>query len=181
MTAPAPMQIPGFRGDVIAPDHEGYDDARTVWNGAVDRRPRLIARCRGTADVAAAVRFARDRDLEIAVRGGGHNVAGTATCDDGIVIDLSAMRTVTVDPLERTAAATSAVPLQRAISRGRRSTVPFHTARASSYPSWPRAITSPRNWGIWIAVGAVIVPPLVDGLIAASGGTEEKSAIWTSK
>ena len=103
MTALATMQIPGFRGDVIAPDHDGYDDARAVWNGTVDRRPRLIARCSGTADVAAAVRFARDRDLEIAVRSGGHNVAGTAVCDDGIVIDLSAMRAVTVDPVERTA------------------------------------------------------------------------------
>ena len=103
MTAPTTTQIPGFRGDVIAPDHDGYDDARAVWNGTVDRRPRLIARCSGTADVAAAVRFARDRDLEIAVRGGGHNVAGTAVCDDGIVIDLSAMRAVTVDPVGRTA------------------------------------------------------------------------------
>jgi FAD/FMN-containing dehydrogenase len=103
MTAPTTMQIPGFRGDVIAPDRNGYDDARALWNGTVDRRPRLIARCSGTADVAAAVRFARDCDLEIAVRGGGHNVAGTAVCDDGIVIDLSAMRAVTVDPVERTA------------------------------------------------------------------------------
>ena len=74
-----------------------------MWNGTVDRRPRLIARCSGTADVAAAVRFARDHDLEIAVRGGGHNVAGTAVCDDGIVIDLSAMRAVRVDPADRTA------------------------------------------------------------------------------
>lgn len=103
MTAPTTVQIPGFRGDVLAPDHPDYDDARAVWNGIVDRRPRLIARCSGTADVAAAVRFARDRDLEIAVRGGGHNVAGTAVCDDGIVIDLSAMRAVAVDPVERTA------------------------------------------------------------------------------
>ena len=103
MPARTTMQIPGFRGEVIVPDHHDYDDARAVWNGAVDRRPRLIARCRGTADVAAAVRFARDRDLEIAVRGGGHNVAGTAVCDGGIVIDLSAMRAVSVDPVERTA------------------------------------------------------------------------------
>ena len=103
MTAPTTMQIPGFRGDMIVPDHDGYDDARAVWNGTIDRRPRLIARCSRTADVAAAVRFARDRDLEIAVRGGGHNVAGTAVCDDGMVIDLSAMRAVTVDPVERIA------------------------------------------------------------------------------
>jgi FAD/FMN-containing dehydrogenase len=103
MSAPTTMRIPGFRGDLITPDHHDYDDARAVWNGTVDRRPRLIARCSGTADVAAAVRFARDNDLEIAVRGGGHNVAGTAVCDDGIVIDLSAMRAVSVDPVERIA------------------------------------------------------------------------------
>jgi FAD/FMN-containing dehydrogenase len=100
MTEPS---IPGFRGEVIAPDDPDYDEARAVWNGTVDRRPRLIARCSGTADVAAAVRFARERDLEMAVRGGGHNVAGTAVCDDGIVIDLSAMRAVSVDAPSRTA------------------------------------------------------------------------------
>src|ERR671922_354004 len=97
------MDIDGFRGELITADHIDYDAARAVWNGAVGRRPRLIARCSGTADVAAAVRFARDHDLEIAVRGGGHNVAGTAVCDDGIVIDLSAMRAVSVDPVGRTA------------------------------------------------------------------------------
>src|SRR5215468_11151773 len=103
MTAPATTQIPGFRGEVIAPGHDRYDDARAVWNGAVDRRPRLIARCSGNADVAAVVRFARAYDAEIAVRGGGHNVAGTAVCDDGVVIDLSAMRAVCVDPVGRIA------------------------------------------------------------------------------
>ncbi|MEU6260155.1 FAD-binding oxidoreductase [Streptomyces sp. NPDC047043] len=97
------MKINGFRGRLITADHADYDTARAVWNGAVDRRPRLIARCGGSADVAAAVRFARDHDLEIAVRGGGHNVAGTAVCEDGIVIDLSAMRAVRVDPAGRTA------------------------------------------------------------------------------
>jgi FAD/FMN-containing dehydrogenase len=97
------MEIDGFRGQLITTDHTEYETARALWNGAVDRRPRLIARCSGAADVAAAVRFARDHDLEVAVRGGGHNVAGTASCDDGIVIDLSAMRAVRVDPTGRTA------------------------------------------------------------------------------
>jgi FAD/FMN-containing dehydrogenase len=97
------MEIDGFRGQLVTADHTDSDTARAVWNGAVDRRPRLIARCSGTADVAAAVRFARDHDLEIAVRGGGHNVAGTAVCDDGIVIDLTAMRAVWVDPAGGTA------------------------------------------------------------------------------
>jgi FAD/FMN-containing dehydrogenase len=104
MTTPTTeYRIDGFRGEVIAQNHPDYDEARTIWNGTIDRRPRLVARCRGTADVALAVRFARDRGLEIAVRGGGHNVAGTAVCDDGIVIDLSAMRAVSVDPAGRTA------------------------------------------------------------------------------
>src|SRR5262245_44301926 len=97
------MEIVGFRGELITADHPEYDTARSVWNGTVDRRPRLIARCMGTADVALAIRFARDHGLEIAVRGGGHNVAGTAVCDGGIVIDLSPMRGVSVDPVHRTA------------------------------------------------------------------------------
>ena len=89
---PTAVQIDGFRGRLISAGNGDYDVARALWNGAIDRRPRLIARCIGAADVVAAVRFARDHDLEIAIRGGGHNVAGTAVCDGGIVIDLSAMR-----------------------------------------------------------------------------------------
>ena len=100
---PPAAEIDGFRGQLIRAGHADYESARAVWNGAIDRRPRLIARCIGVADVVAAVRFARDHDLEIAVRGGGHNVAGTAVCDDGIVIDLSAMRAVRVDPAQRKA------------------------------------------------------------------------------
>src|SRR5574342_409623 len=100
---PTVVEINGFRGRLISADHADYDTARAVWNGAIDRRPRLIARCVGPADVVAAVRFARDHDLEIAIRGGGHNVAGTAVCDDGIVVDLSAMRAVRVDPADRRA------------------------------------------------------------------------------
>ena len=95
---PTVVKIDGFRGQVINADHPDYNSARAVWNGAIDRRPRVIARCIGTADVVSAVRSARDHDLAIAIRGGGHNVAGTAVCDDGIVIDLSAMRGVRVDP-----------------------------------------------------------------------------------
>src|SRR5262245_51005392 len=100
---PSVVEIDGFRGWLISPDDADYDIARAVWNGAIDRRPRLIARCIGTSDVVAGVRFARDHDLEIAIRGGGHNVAGTADCADGIVIDLSAMRGVRVDPANRRA------------------------------------------------------------------------------
>jgi hypothetical protein len=100
---PRVAKIDGFRGRLIGAADGDYDIARAIWNGAIDRRPRWIARCSGTADVIAAVQFAHDHDLEIAIRGGGHNVAGTAVCDDGIVIDLSAMRAVQVDPAGRRA------------------------------------------------------------------------------
>jgi len=94
-----------FRGALLRPGEEGYDEARRVWNGAIDRRPALIARCAGADDVAAAVRFAREHELRIAVRGGGHAVAGHAVCDGGVMIDLSLMKAVSVDPRARTARA----------------------------------------------------------------------------
>ncbi|MFD5557564.1 FAD-binding oxidoreductase [Streptomyces sp. NPDC127068] len=92
-----------FAGTVITPDDQGYDEARALYNGMIDRRPAVIAQCDGTADVAAAVRTAREADLPIAVRGGGHGVAGTASVDDGLVVDLRPMRGVRVDPDARTA------------------------------------------------------------------------------
>ena len=94
-----------FRGELIRAGDPPYEAARRVWNGAIDRRPVLVARCTGVADVRAAVRFARERQLVAAVRGGGHNVAGTATCDGGVVIDLSPMKGLWVDPVTRTARA----------------------------------------------------------------------------
>jgi FAD/FMN-containing dehydrogenase len=99
------MEIRGFDGVVLTQDDAEYDQARRVWNGDVDRRPAVLARCTGTADVAAAVRFARERDLPVAVRGGGHAVAGHAMCDGGLVVDLSAMTGVRVDPGTSTARA----------------------------------------------------------------------------
>ncbi|MDB5578251.1 MAG: FAD-binding oxidoreductase [Bradyrhizobium sp.] len=87
-----------FRGTLLEPGSEGYDNARIVWNGMIDRRPALIACCRNAADVAAAIRHARAQSLVIAVRSGGHNVAGYAVCDGGVMIDLSLMNSVRVDP-----------------------------------------------------------------------------------
>ncbi|WP_296947635.1 FAD-binding oxidoreductase [uncultured Massilia sp.] len=92
-----------LRGPVLQPGDADYDDARRVWNAMIDRRPALIARCAGTADVLAALVFARRHGLPLAVRGGGHNIAGSAVCDDGLVIDLSGMRGVRVDPDARLA------------------------------------------------------------------------------
>jgi FAD/FMN-containing dehydrogenase len=94
---------------VIDPGDAGYDAARAIWNGAVDRRPACIARCTGVADVVAAVRFARERDLVVAVRAGGHGVGGHALCDGGLVIDLSPMKGIRVDPAARTARADAGV------------------------------------------------------------------------
>ena len=92
-----------FAGDLIGPDDARYEESRQVFNAWIDRRPALIARCTTSDDVAKAVAFARDHDLLLAVRGGGHNGGGLGTCDDGVVIDLSPMRTVEVDPAARTA------------------------------------------------------------------------------
>jgi FAD/FMN-containing dehydrogenase len=95
--------LASFQGTLIHPDDDGYDEARRLWNDAIDRRPALIARCVDADDAAVALAYARDAGLAIAVRGGGHNVSGSALVDDGVVIDLSAMKRVEVDPVRRLA------------------------------------------------------------------------------
>jgi FAD/FMN-containing dehydrogenase len=115
MTAPASVALiedsalaelrASFAGELIRPGEPAYEEQRRVWNGSIDRRPALVARCTGVADVLAAVRFARDRGLLTAVRSGGHSFPGLSTCDGGIVIDLRPMRGIRVDPASRTARA----------------------------------------------------------------------------
>lgn len=92
-----------IRGQLLVPGDRDYDDVRRIWNGMIDRRPALIVRCLGVGDVIDAVNFGRDNKLDIAIRGGGHNVAGNAVCDDGLMIDLSLMRSCIVDPQAKTA------------------------------------------------------------------------------
>ena len=92
-----------IRGELILPDSPGYDEARTIWNAMINKRPAAIVRCSGVADVVTAVNFAREAGLIVAVRGGGHNIAGLALCDDGLVIDLSQLKAVRVDSFARRA------------------------------------------------------------------------------
>jgi UDP-N-acetylenolpyruvoylglucosamine reductase len=109
MTQTATEEIRDLRavmeGPVVTPGNPGFDDGRRVWNGGIDRRPAVIARCASAADVAAALGYARGHGLEVAVRGGAHNPAGTAVCDGGLVIDLSQLNSVEVDPAARRARA----------------------------------------------------------------------------
>ncbi|HEX7521997.1 MAG TPA: FAD-dependent oxidoreductase, partial [Acidimicrobiia bacterium] len=100
-----------FRGELVRPGDGEYDEHRKVWNGSIDRRPGLIARCTGVADVRHAVRFARDHDLLVAVRGGGHSFPGLSVCDDGMLIDLAPMKGIRVDPEARTVRAQAGVLL----------------------------------------------------------------------
>ncbi|MDQ5861736.1 MAG: FAD-binding oxidoreductase [Actinomycetota bacterium] len=91
-----------FRGELVRPDDAGYDEHRKVWNGSIDRRPGLIARCTGVADIRAAIRLARSQDLLVAVRGGGHSFPGLSVCDGGMLIDLGPMKGIRMDPEART-------------------------------------------------------------------------------
>jgi FAD/FMN-containing dehydrogenase len=100
-----------IQGEVLLPSHDDYDQARRIWNGMIDKCPALIVRCTGPADVIDAVKFAREHDLLVSVRGGGHNVAGNALCDNGMVIDLSQMKGIRVDLKSETARAQAGVTL----------------------------------------------------------------------
>src|SRR5262245_39896949 len=99
----AELSIQGLRGRLISPSDKDYDEARALYNGMINKRPKVIARCTDAADVMVAVNFARDNKLLIAIRGGGHNGPGLGSCDGGLVIDLSQMRGVRVDPATGTA------------------------------------------------------------------------------
>src|ERR671937_1290408 len=116
-TSPIQALKESFSGAVLAPDDPGYDDARRIHNGLIDKRPALIARCLSTADVVDAVNFGRDEGFEISVRGGGHNVAGKAVTESRLMIDLSPMKGIYVDSVRQTVRAQSGVPRRRARPR----------------------------------------------------------------
>ena len=108
---------PRVRGPLLLPGAPGYDDARSVWNAMIDRRPALIVRCLGVADVVACVNAAREHGLPLSIKGGGHNIAGLAVCDGGLMLDMSLMRGVWVDPAARRGAGAGRLPARRRRSR----------------------------------------------------------------
>jgi FAD/FMN-containing dehydrogenase len=172
-----------LKGDVIDPDDPRYDDARRVWNGMIDRRPALIARCRSAGDVAAAVTFAREHGLPIAVRGGGHNVAGSAVADGGLVVDLGEMRAVDVDPVARHARVeggatwadvdSATQPHGLVVPGGVVSQTGVAGLTLNGGVSWHR-----RKHGMTIdnLVGAEVVT--ADGRIVRASATENPDLLW---
>src|SRR5437867_6902847 len=109
----------GLRGRVAVPGSADYEQARPIWNAMIERRPALFARCAGAADVMRSVHFAREQGLPLAVRGGGHNIAGNALCDGGLVIDLSPMKSVRIDAGARLARVEPGVTLASSTARRR--------------------------------------------------------------
>lgn len=172
-----------FRGEIIQPGDAGYEDARRVWNSMIDKRPALILRCTGTADVVAAVKFARSQDLPIAVRGGGHNVAGNAVNDGGLVIDLSPMKGIEVDPDKRVARAQAGVvwgELDRetqAFGLATPGGVVSTTGIAGFTLSGGMALTS-RKWGL--ACDNLLSAEVVtaEGVVLRASPTEHADLFW---
>ena len=132
-----------LRGELLLPGANGYDQARKVWNGSFDRHPALIARCAGSADVVQAVKFAAAHSLLVAVRGGGHSLSGQSVCDGGLVIDLSPMRSVHVDPSARTARLEPGVLLGEFDREAQSSTVSRADAERADQTLNLKCITSP--------------------------------------
>lgn len=172
-----------FSGTVLTPGDAGYDQARRVHNGLIDKRPAGIAQCRSTEDVVAAVRFAREHGLEVAVRGGGHNVAGRATVDGGLMIDLSPMKSVEVDAKRQVAVAGGGVTWaefnQATQQHG------LATTGGAISTTGVAGLTLGGGWG-WLQgkyglaldnlLGVEMV--LADGSVAKAGLTENRDLFW---
>jgi FAD/FMN-containing dehydrogenase len=171
------------RGPVLCPGQDGYDTARTLPNAMIDRRPAFIARCTGAADVIACVRFAREHDLLVSVRGGGHSVAGKSVCDGGLMIDLSAMKGIRVDPVARTVRAETGLKL----GEFDRETQAFGLATTQGVvPTVGMAgLTLGGGWGnlhakYGLAVDNVIAADVVtaDGHLLTASATENQDLFW---
>ena len=111
-----------LRGELLYPSDAGYNEARSIWNAMFDKRPALIVRCAGVSDIISSVNFARTNSIPVAVRGGGHNVAGSGACDGGFMLDMSRLKSVRVDPVNRTARAEPGLTWGEFEECGRRAT-----------------------------------------------------------
>jgi FAD/FMN-containing dehydrogenase len=170
-------------GRLIHPGDPDYESSRQVWNGAIDRRPALIARCRNASDAVAALRYAKERAMPVAIRGGGHNVAGSAVCDAGVVIDFSEMRKVEVDPVRRIArvepgclwgefdAATQAFGLASPAG------VVTHTGVAGLTLGGGFGWLS-RRWGLTVDNLLSVRVVLADGQIVRAAADENEDLFW---
>jgi FAD/FMN-containing dehydrogenase len=172
-----------MRGAVLCPGQDGYDTARTIPNAMIDRRPAAIARCTGAADVIACVRFAREHDLLVSVRGGGHSIAGKAVCEGGLMIDLSLMKGIRVDPRRKTVRAETGIKL----GEFDRETQAFGLATTQGVvPTVGMAgLTLGGGWGhlhakYGLAVDNVLAADLVtaDGRLLTASATENQDLYW---
>jgi FAD/FMN-containing dehydrogenase len=180
MTAPAPDDsvaefADGLRGPLLQPGDDGYDEARTVWNAMVDEQPTLIVRCAGTADVISAVVFAKEHDHRISVKGGGHNIAGRAVEDDALMIDVSPMNSVRVDPDAKTARVEPGVVLNELDHE----TQAFGLATPAGYNSTTgiAGLTLGGGWG-WLSRKHGLT---VDNLISADVVTAQGELVHASE
>jgi len=172
-----------FRGQLIRPQHAGYEEHRKVWNGSIDRHPALIARCAAVTDVVAAARFAAERGLLVAVRGGGHSFPGLSTCDDGIVIDLSLMKGISLDPEARIARAQAGVLLgeldreTQAFGLAVPAGIVTHTGLAGltlgGGIGWQQ-----RRYGLTIDNLRSVELVTADGEVVKADGTENAELFW---
>jgi FAD/FMN-containing dehydrogenase len=172
-----------LHGELIAPGDENYDNARRVWNGMIDKYPALIARCADAADVVSAVQFARGQQLEVAVRGGGHSFAGNGTCDGGLVIDLSPMKRVQVDPVKRMARAQAGLTLGECVRETQKFGLGFPVGTASETGLAGLALGGGTGWlmgkyGLTLDNLLAVEIVTADGRVLRADAKEHSDLFW---
>jgi FAD/FMN-containing dehydrogenase len=180
------LEAAGFGGEAVAPGDPGYDDLRKVFNGMIDRRPALIARCTGASDVSAAVNFARDARLPVSVYGGGHGVTGNAVCDEGVMIDLRPINDIEVDPEARTCRAGAGLTWGEldaatqehglAVTGGRMTTTGISGLALGSGSGWIE-----RKCGLTCDNLLSIEIVTADGQILTASETENEELFWGTR
>jgi FAD/FMN-containing dehydrogenase/pimeloyl-ACP methyl ester carboxylesterase len=186
LASPAALAATGFRGEIADAAHPRYDELRAVFNGMIDRRPALIARCTDARDVSAAVGFARDRGLPVSVYSGGHNITGNAVCDDGVVIDLRPMKGIEIDPERRTCRAETGLTWGEldaatqehglAVTGGRMSTTGLGGLVLGGGSGWLE-----RKHGYSVSNLLSVETVLADGTTVTASETENPDLFWGTR